>query len=390
MLHFRLEPGLFVAGAPHVLGFFYYISHASRRSALGRFFCPWRGGALVSHRFRTPRPRGSAHYDKEALSPDALLARLSVRGLQIPDSERAGRYLRHVGYYRFSPYTIPFQQGTPDHKFRSGVEFDDVLDLYVFDRGLRLLVIDALERVEVAVRAALTDHMSSKYANPHWYMEAAHFRDQRTYAGFLSIVEGTVRTQLSGEPELTGRSSGVSGVTEVETRSLIHRSALEHYLTTYGTPELPPSWLMTESLTIGQLSNVISNLKLRADKTAVAKSLGLNAPVLESWLRTYVRVRNTCAHHARLWNVGLGVYPMTPTSPEISWLKGPDALSDRSQKRLYPVLVSLQSVLDTVSPRSSWAKRLHEFIDARPPMNLAGMGIPVDWAEDEFWSRHLA
>ncbi|WP_269457399.1 Abi family protein [Brevibacterium sandarakinum] len=42
--------------------------------------------------------------------------------------------------------------------FREGTSFDDVLDLYVFDRALRLLVMHALERVEVAVRAALTDH----------------------------------------------------------------------------------------------------------------------------------------------------------------------------------------------------------------------------------------
>ncbi|HEY5853181.1 MAG TPA: Abi family protein [Aldersonia sp.] len=51
-----------------------------------------------------------------------------------------------------------------------------MLDLYVFDRALRLLVMDALERVEVAVRAALTDHMSTIYNDPHWYMNPEHFQ----------------------------------------------------------------------------------------------------------------------------------------------------------------------------------------------------------------------
>jgi abortive infection bacteriophage resistance protein len=39
------------------------------------------------------------------------------------------------------------------HRFLDGMSFDDVLDLYVFDRKLRLAVMDAVERIEVAFRA---------------------------------------------------------------------------------------------------------------------------------------------------------------------------------------------------------------------------------------------
>lgn len=302
---------------------------------------------------------------------------VSPRGLHIPEPARAERYLQHIGYYRLSPYTIPFQQAGPDHLFSENTTFDDVLDLYVFDRALRLLVMDALERVEVAVRAALTDHMSNTYNDPHWYTDAAHFHHRARHAGLLQIIRSTCDDRLRGSPD-SGKDS------------LVHRSALEHYLTTYASPELPPSWLMVETLTIGQLSGAYRNLARRADRTAIAKSLGLTAPVLESWLTTYVRVRNICAHHGRLWNVGLGVYPAIPTSKSISWLHGLDALPERSRKRLYPVLVSLQSVLDSVSPHSSWARRLRHLLGTRPAMNLAGAGIPQDWANDPFWSRHLA
>jgi abortive infection bacteriophage resistance protein len=323
-----------------------------------------------------PRPRGNLRYTKPPLSLDELVERLVERGLEIHDSDRARRNLRHVGYYRLSPYSIPFQEGRPDHVFAGGTTFDDLLGLYVFDRALRLLVTDALERVEVAVRAALTDHMATTYGDPHWYMEASHFRDRGKQAKLLSIIRETAGMRLAGQPES-------------EDGSLVHRSALEHYLTTYGSPELPPSWLMVETLTLGQLNNVIGNLSRRADRTAVAASMGLTAPVQESWLRTYVRVRNVCAHHGRLWNLGLGVYPVIPTSPSISWLAAPDALPDRSRKRLYPVLVSLQSVLDTVSPRSSWARRLHDLVSDRPQMHRSGMGVPEGWADDRFWRRHL-
>lgn len=326
---------------------------------------------------RPLRPRGSLHFNKPPLSLDDLVDRLVDRGLRVPDRGRARRYLRHIGYYRLSPYTIPFQHGGPDHQLRDRTSFDDVLDLYVFDRTLRLLVIDALERVEVAVRAALTDHMATSYHDPHWYMDASHFRHRGKHAGLMKIVRDTCAERLRGTPD-AGEDS------------LVHRSALEHYLTTYASPELPPSWLMVEMLTIGQLTSAYRNLRLRADRTAVAKSIGLTAPVLESWMQTYVRVRNVCAHHGRLWNVGLGVYPAIPNSTTISWLDDADALPESSRKRLYPVLVSLQSILDSVSPRSSWARRLHELLSTRPPMNLRGMGVPENWANDEFWSRRIA
>ncbi|GAB3755819.1 Abi family protein [Zhihengliuella somnathii] len=325
---------------------------------------------------RLPRSRGTLRYDKPPMELDDLVGRLADRGLVVPDRDRALRYLRHIGYYRLSPYTIPFQHGGSDHVLQDGTSFDDVLGLYVFDRALRLVVMDALERVEVAVRAALTDHMATAYDDPHWYVDASHFRDRGKYAGLLKIVRDNCDDRLRGTPD-AGEDS------------LVHRSALEHYLTTYGSPELPPSWLMVETLTIGQLTSAYRNLKRRADRTAVARSIGLTAPVLESWMQTYVRVRNVCAHHGRLWNVGLGVYPAIPNSPAVSWLEGNEALPERSRKRLYPVLVSLQTVLETISPHSGWAHRLHELLSTRPTMNLRGMGIPEGWAHDPFWRRHL-
>lgn len=329
------------------------------------------------HSRQRHRSRGDLHYGKPPLSLGALADRLIDRGLLITDRERAVRYLRHIGYYRLSPYTIPFQQGGPEHQFNEGSSFDDVLDLYVFDRALRLLVMDALERVEVAVRAAVTDHMSTTYDDPHWYLDASHFHDPVRHSRLTQIVERTCQERLRGSAE-----DGAD--------SIVHRSALEHYLMTYASPELPPSWLMVETLTIGQLSNTFRNLKRRSDRNAIAGSIGLTDPLLVSWLQTYVRVRNICAHHGRLWNVGLGVYPAIPTSPRVSWPRGAHSLPEKSQKRLYPVLVSLQSVLGSISPHSSWSNRLDALLSTRSPMNLRGMGIPADWADEEFWmsARH--
>lgn len=321
------------------------------------------------------RARGELEYMKPALSHQNLLQRLSDRGLNIGSEERALRYLRHIGYYRLSPYAIPFQKRNTEHEFKADVSFDNLLDLYIFDRSLRLLVLDALERIEVSVRSAMSDYMSETYSDPHWYTSLKHFKNTAVHNSLIKIMRNACESQLKRKAE----SSKME---------LNYPSALEHYLTTYKTPELPPSWLMIETLTIGQLEMTYRNLKLRKDKTAIAKTLGLTAPVLESWLKSYVRVRNICAHHGRLWNAGLGAYPLIPTSFTIYWLQN-QPIHESSRLRLYPVLVSLQSVLSVISPRSSWADRLYELVNERPTMNLRGMGFPEGWYEDSFWEEPL-
>jgi hypothetical protein len=111
-------------------------------------------------------------FTKPAIDLDTQIALLRSRGLLVPDEARAKHYLRFVGYYRLAGYSLPFQvnyNADGSHRFLDGVSFDDVLDLYVFDRKLRLAVTDALERIEVAFRAELSQSMSERHG-PHWYM----------------------------------------------------------------------------------------------------------------------------------------------------------------------------------------------------------------------------
>lgn len=321
------------------------------------------------------RPRGARSFSKPPLSADALVDRLEARGVRVRDHSAARDLVRHVGYYRLSPYLIPFQASGAGRSARDGTDLDAVLQLYAFDRALRLLTLEALEHVEVALRAALTDHMSVQYDDPHWYTSRTHFTDARGHDAFLAIVRRSCDDRLQGRPESADGE-------------LHHVSALEHYLMTYGDPVLPPSWVAMELLTLGQLERTYRQLASRSDRTSIASSLGLTDPVLGSWLRTYVRVRNVCAHHGRLWNLGLGVYPAIPTSRRIPWLEDPRGLPDRSRQRLYPVLVSLQAVLSVVAPRDDWAARLVILLDTGPELARRGAGIPEGWSDDAFWARN--
>lgn len=93
-------------------------------------------------------------FDKPPFTYEQQLDQLIQRGMQCTDRNKALHYLAHLNYYRLAAYWRPFEKGNADHRFQPDTSFDDALNLYVFDRELRLLVMDAIERVEVSVRTA--------------------------------------------------------------------------------------------------------------------------------------------------------------------------------------------------------------------------------------------
>ena len=108
-------------------------------------------------------------FRKPPLSVSEHINQWISRGLVISDRARAERYLSVISYYRLSAYTLPFQQGDPLHNFRAGTTFEDILELYIFDRRLRLLILDPIERIEVALRARMTNVLAENHGS-HAYL----------------------------------------------------------------------------------------------------------------------------------------------------------------------------------------------------------------------------
>jgi len=80
--------------------------------------------------------------------------RLLDRGLIAPDVKTLSEYLSRVNYYRLSAYWYPFKQINKiigREQFAPNITFETIWRRYTFDRDLRLLVMDAIERVEVSI-----------------------------------------------------------------------------------------------------------------------------------------------------------------------------------------------------------------------------------------------
>ena len=117
-------------------------------------------------------------YAKPPLSFAEQLQLLESRGLKIPDQTLALGHLSSISYYRLSAYWYPFLQRDTNGRvigvFEPGTDFDQVVRLYEFDRHLRLLVMDAIVRIDVHIRTLVTYHLGHRY-RAFVHTDSAHF-----------------------------------------------------------------------------------------------------------------------------------------------------------------------------------------------------------------------
>ena len=106
-------------------------------------------------------------FEKPFLRYDQQIAQLKKRGMKINDEKFTTKWLEYVTYYRLSPYWKQFESES-DHKkepsFPPGkVSFEMIVELYEFDRQLRLLIWSAVERIEIALRGNWAYQIARKF-----------------------------------------------------------------------------------------------------------------------------------------------------------------------------------------------------------------------------------
>ena len=105
-------------------------------------------------------------FAKPALGLEEQAILLASRGLVFENWAESFDHLEHIGYYRFTGYLHPFKTNGGSHYYKPGTTFNLVHDRYIFDRKLRMLVLEAVEKIEIAARAAISNPIASKHG-PH-------------------------------------------------------------------------------------------------------------------------------------------------------------------------------------------------------------------------------
>jgi abortive infection bacteriophage resistance protein len=282
-------------------------------------------------------------YSKPWKSYEEQLHLLLDRGLQVSDRSKALEYLARIGYYRLSGYWFPFRERSGAlvlldirgrkparlnkvetialDSFKAGATFENAVKLYVFDKQVRLLVMDALERIEIALRVDIS-HILGKL-NRFAYLQPTLFHPDFGYK--------------------LDKNKGVSGHHE---------------------------WL-------GKHAQLIS----RSKEEFVRHNH--NGRVFASWLRSLNYLRNVCAHHSRLWNRNIVDQPKLPSVAEVPWVASFEH-DPHAKARCYLLLCIANHLLQVINPNSSWTDRMKGQLQSFPDLghlglNLAGMGAPEGW-----------
>lgn len=299
-------------------------------------------------------------YLKPALSFPEQADQLLARGL-IADRETLINRLESVNYYRLSAYWYTFRvKGASDDRLIPGTTLNVVWDRYAFDRQLRVLVIDAIERVEVAIRTQVVNQHSLKYG-PFGYL------NQNTLPGISVKDHHTFLKIIHDEAEKS------------------REDFVLHYFDKYKREEHNlPLWMACELLTFGGTLTLFRNVE-KEIKQSIAAKFGVADKVLESWLLTLNFIRNVCAHHARLWNRGMD--NKEPAIPRVN--KHPQWHTPVAIKpdRIFGVLTVLYYLLKQVAPQSHWRDRLIDLFDKHPDVPLKFMGFPDNWQDCPIWKH---
>lgn len=320
-------------------------------------------------------------YDKPFLTVEQQLEKLKVRGLRVSDEARATAYLRRIGYYRLSGYWYPLRETLDDKGalqskirvgdgFKPNVDFSHIVDLYVFDKKLRLALLDAIERVEVGIRTSLVIHMGR-------YGPWAHRN--------TDLLDGTFTRRIDRLSGRTHHQEWLRRLDEISSRS--DEQFAKHFREKYPG-DLMPIWIASELWDFGILSRFYAGLRYR-DRQVVSIEYGVQDPgAFESWLRSINFVRNVCAHHSRLWNRALVRQPAFPKRGVIPMLDHVVGNTHR-QTRLYGTAAAVRFLLLTINPSTRWPERLREILETLPSspyLDLNQTGFFPGWERLPLWA----
>jgi abortive infection bacteriophage resistance protein len=194
-------------------------------------------------------------YSKPATTYVDQIALLQQRGMIIDDVSEAEFYLRHLNYYRLSAYWLPFESDHTTHQFNPDTRFTDVLNLYIFDRELRLLVLDAIERLEVSARSQWAYHLAHRHG-PHAHLDPSLAYNRNYWQSNFDKLSGEVKRS--------------------------EETFIRHILTTYSEA-LPPVWAVCEVMSLGLLSRWYNTLKPMSTRRACYRRGIMNPPSSGKW-----------------------------------------------------------------------------------------------------------
>lgn len=276
------------------------------------------------------------------------LEKLKTRGLIIEDEKFAHDTLETINYYRLVHYFSVFLDESSQY-YKKGTRFEDALRLYDFDKRLRTEIHLALEDIEVAVRAAVSNYHAHKYGAAG-YLNTDSFDRRHNHKSFMNKIE-----------RMVDKNSDLSFV--------------RHHNDKYGGKL--PLWVMMEMFSFGMLVFFYQDMKIHDRKEIAKYYFNLDSRHVENWLEKLSSMRNHCAHYNRIYGKS-----MHEELRQMTLLDSPREYEMGSS--LFDYLLVMKLLLHRRG--KAWGERFAGFTedlfrDYADIVKPEVLGFPVDWKD---------
>ena len=262
--------------------------------------------------------------------------------------------LAYINFYRIYPYFISFtQEGDLSQMldsagiFRPSTCWEDIWKAYMFDRKLRGALMDAISRIEVALRAQIVECWGAYSGDAYPHLNLRTYR-----ASFL-------RKKNPNDDSSSEWKHFCAAVEKYFKRNKAAHCEVHVELRKAQTLADLPVWALVEFTTLGNLETLLcyglkKNLVLR-----IAQNMGFKrADTFTSAISLLTRVRNACAHQSRVWNR----YWLTGQSSPILRNVDKEFAAVSRLDRIGAAMTICQQLLLTIAPQSEWKDRLVELL----------------------------
>ena len=210
---------------------------------------------------------------KDFKTLDEQLAILRAKGLIINNEEYAKDVLLMENYFFLNGYRYIFFKSSKEKKFIKGTTFEELYQMFLFDRSLRNILFKNLLIVENNIKSIISYQLSKKYGYKEKdYLNPSNFTTDNKEQRRVNDVLNKMRRQI--------RVNGSK-----------HTATL-HYINNYG---YVPLWILVKVLSFGLINELYGILKPE-DQLALSEYYNIDVENLEVYLALLSNYRNLCAH----------------------------------------------------------------------------------------------
>lgn len=293
-------------------------------------------------------------YPKPILIIEQQIQTYIDAGMTFDSKEQVENSLLTIGYYRLRGYSFQLYDKA-EKRYVEGTTFENILRLYHFDQELASIVFSMIAKIEVALRARLSQALLI-HQDALILQDSSIFENKLKYWRNMSSVASEI-----------ARSSD---------------AFIKHNFKKYQGEV--PVWAVVEVLSFGTLSKLIKNLKhgrgssyaelVKHYRQPSEKGTRLtpSKDMFTSWIYSVSVLRNMCAHNSRIYNRTILMAPQI--------LKIDKTESTPEHNGLYQVLLAMKYLRSSDEDWREFVTELNGLITKYDGVIvLSHMNFPHDW-----------